>query len=481
MGTSAKNMKIKNSHLNAGFAFVIILVLILPAFSAFNLVKLSENTAQLRDREFLFMKICGDIEVQLVKKVTKIQQLGADAKTREKELLIKELNALEKHILNQYEQLCRIADSEQDKAFLASFKEQYRQFNLLKNDLIARLGVLQEQEIFLHTEQLQDRLIPLTLAIQEIRNSKINYTIDYFNTMEASASDHMMWMFILSFMLLLFILALGYYFSGIRNKIITMNKLLRLKILEKKKAEQEIRTYSLELKEMNNRKNKLISLLSHDLRSPATGLLGAAQFLHGNVDQMEKSEIKKFTQVIINSGTRLVEQLNETLIWIRSQSVKEEFNPVKLNIRKTIDKIEKQLEENIVQKNLYFFNDSSPDHTICSDQTMFESIIRNLVSNAIKFTPAKGEIRVTSNVEGECITIRVSDTGVGMSEEKKEELFKKSVESTGGTSNEKGSGIGLMLIKEFMDKHKGEIEIDSTPGKGTVVTLKFKSSGSGIC
>jgi signal transduction histidine kinase len=476
-----KKMKTRNAYLNIGFAMVILLLIILPMVAVFTVVKFSEAANNLKEKEMVFMNKCDDLEEYLVLKYMVIQQYISTEEPEQRRLLAEQTEQLEKRIEERHSELYKMASTKQEREFLAAFEERFESFKAAAYKFISPEMPGETLETLENYKALHSLFMPLTKATHEMRSKKIENTINYFDSMENTASNYMIWGILLSFVLLVLVIVLAYRFSAIRHKITEVNKLLRLKISEKRRAEQENKLYAHELEEMNDRKNKLISLLSHDLRSPATGLLGSAQFLCGNVDQMEKDEIKKFTQVIVNAGTRLVEQLNETLVWIRNQAVKEEFNPVKLNIRKTIDKIEKQLEENIVQKNLYFFNDSSPDHTICSDQTMFESIIRNLVSNAIKFTPAKGEIRVTSNVEGECITIRVSDTGVGMSEEKKEELFKKSVESTGGTSNEKGSGIGLMLIKEFMDKHKGEIEIDSTPGKGTVVTLKFKSSGSGIC
>ncbi len=226
-----------------------------------------------------------------------------------------------------------------------------------------------------------------------------------------------------------------------------------------------------QLKISNKSKDKLFSIISHDLRGPFAGLLGLGQLM---VDEYENlSEIEK-KDMIINitlAANRLFNLVENLLVWSRSQLNSIEFVPENNIVIKIIEKTTLYYTSLLEKKNLRLEIIGSDDLVAFCDSAMLSTVIRNLISNAIKFTPIGGEIKIqitkTNNSE---ILVQVIDNGVGMSADDIKNVFQLDIKvSNPGTEDEPGTGLGLMLCKEFIEKHKGSIWIESELKIGTKV------------
>jgi PAS domain S-box-containing protein len=244
-------------------------------------------------------------------------------------------------------------------------------------------------------------------------------------------------------------------------------------ITERKKAEQELKEKEAKLEKSNKTKDKFFSIIAHDLKAPFNTLLGFSNLLYENFDDYSKEEQKEFLNIIrngINSSYKLLENL---LVWSRSQRGAIKFKPEKINLHLLTNEIQKLLNQSILKKSILFENKIAGKFYVYADKDMLSTIIRNLLSNAIKFTPKGGNITLVSRLKKtiksqEYVEISVKDSGVGISEQMQSKLFDiGEAISTRGTENEKGTGLGLILCKEFVEKHNGEIWVESKVGKGT--------------
>jgi len=222
------------------------------------------------------------------------------------------------------------------------------------------------------------------------------------------------------------------------------------------------------LKELNEDKDKFFSILAHDLRTPFNALLGLSEFVIQEYNELSSDEVIKIVKDINSAGQNLFRLLENLLSWSRLTSGRADFNPEKVDLygialqavlllKQTAEKKEISL-KNSIQKNSFVF----------VDETMIESVIENLITNAIKFTPRKGSIEISSKELTDAYQISISDTGVGISEENLQKLFRMDVHFTEyGTEREKGSGLGLLLCKEHVQKNGGKIWVESEEGKGS--------------
>ncbi len=224
------------------------------------------------------------------------------------------------------------------------------------------------------------------------------------------------------------------------------------------------------LRESNAAKDKFFSIISHDLRNPFTSLLGFSQILADNIDTLNKETIKNFSQNMYDSTTRLFDLLENLLQWSRVQTGRIEYQPKKFELQEIVNNNVHLLIDNAAKKGVNLLYKIEENVFVYVDQNMINSVIQNLISNAVKFTNAGGEVKVTSNSKDDFIELSVSDTGVGMSAEEVNKLFRIDVQhTTHGTAGETGTGLGLVLCKEFVEKHGGQIWVESKPGVGTSV------------
>lgn len=239
-------------------------------------------------------------------------------------------------------------------------------------------------------------------------------------------------------------------------------------ITERKKNELKLQEYAQELKQLNADKDRFMQILAHDLRSPFNALIGLSDILIQNFQQYDASRLEGYLMMINQTHHKTFDLLEDLLLWTKSQTGKIPFNPTQLNLWELCNEVllEKRNQADI--KLIQLYNQIPSNVEVTSDKNMLKTIIRNLVSNAIKFTPSKGSI----TVDCECLTneihIHVIDTGVGISAENLEQLWSiDRIFTTTGTNNEYGTGLGLTLCKELVGKHQGKIWAQSKVGFGS--------------
>jgi len=225
------------------------------------------------------------------------------------------------------------------------------------------------------------------------------------------------------------------------------------------------------LKKSSRNKVKLMSILAHDLRSSFNKIIGFTGLLIENMKDNNITKSKKYANIIYSSSQKTLDLLDSLLNWVRFQTTEITFNPDLLSLLDVIDdvlELEKLLAEYKGISLNYF---STEDLEVYADENMLKIIIRNLISNAIKFTNSGGAIRIDSFLRKDGIEISISDTGIGIEPEIIKNIFTNhSYSSTLGTQNEKGTGKGLAICKEFIDRHQGEIWAESVLRKSS----KFK-------
>jgi signal transduction histidine kinase len=238
-----------------------------------------------------------------------------------------------------------------------------------------------------------------------------------------------------------------------------------------------IRQQKKELLELNANKDKFISILAHDLINSFTVILHYANLLCKDLDNKDIEVLKKYSNTIKNAGTNAHKLLLDLLMWARAQRNKIAFAPKEIKIKSEISEILTAFEASAKQKELELKSLVSPEVIIHADITMFHTIVRNLVSNAIKFSLPSGKIEVDVREDNKWYEISVKDTGIGINSELQKKLFRIETEfSTVGTANEKGSGLGLLICKEFIEKHGGNIWVKSEVDNGATFFFTIPKS-----
>jgi PAS domain S-box-containing protein len=239
-------------------------------------------------------------------------------------------------------------------------------------------------------------------------------------------------------------------------------------ITEKKKAEQQLRENEARLSELNATKDKFFSIISHDLRNPVHSLMGTIQILNEDINSMDTELVKRFTKNLERTVSKLNGLVEDLLNWSLLQMDAMKFNPEVLPVKQTIETSIEIIEESANSKNitLKFYIDK--DLNVIADKSMFNSIMQNLLTNAIKFSYRGNTIDVYAKKLGDQIVFMIDDKGVGIEKQELDKLFRiDSNHSSDGTENEKGSGLGLVLCKDFIEKHGGTIRVESAPGIGS--------------
>ena len=230
----------------------------------------------------------------------------------------------------------------------------------------------------------------------------------------------------------------------------------------------ERKKYQQKLEEIIASKDKFFSILSHDLRNQFSSLMGLSQILNEKGDNMPIEKKDKFISLLYTNSMNALELLEDLLNWSRSQINNIEVNKEKITLKNLVDKVIDSIQNQANLKNIEISSNILNNHKIFGDKHMISTVIRNLANNAIKFTSSGGSLTISGKTAGEYDIISVKDNGVGMPPEIIETLFRiDSKHSTLGTNKEMGTGLGLILCKEFIDKHGGEITIKSKLGHGS--------------
>lgn len=238
-------------------------------------------------------------------------------------------------------------------------------------------------------------------------------------------------------------------------------------ITERKKAEADLIA-------LNLLKDKLFSIIAHDLRSPFATLIEILNLL--KTGNLTDDEFKNFVPMISENVEYTGGLLENLLQWSKSHIKGESINPQSFDAYELIESKVKMFRKSATDKSITLVNETKPGLFVFADKDMVSLILRNLVSNAVKFCNTNDRISIVSSVDEHFTTISVIDTGVGMSKESLEKLFKADVFSTRGTHNEYGTGLGLMLCKEFAEKNGGSLFVESELGKGSTFSFTLKSN-----
>ncbi len=223
-----------------------------------------------------------------------------------------------------------------------------------------------------------------------------------------------------------------------------------------------------ELKQLNATKDKFFSIIAHDLKSPFSSLMGFAEMLALNAESKNTKEVVEYSQIIHNSTKRLLGLVENLLQWSRTQIGTTEYKPSQLDISIQTHNIVSLLRLNAEEKDIVISPKIERNLVAWADENLYNTILRNLISNAIKFSRVGSVIYVSAGVKNNMIEVSVADSGVGIRQENLERLFLvDSTFSTRGTLNEKGTGLGLVLCKEFVEINKGTIWAESELEKGS--------------
>ncbi len=246
--------------------------------------------------------------------------------------------------------------------------------------------------------------------------------------------------------------------------------LLRVRQLKKQGIllEEKVAIKTAELHDLNASKDKFFSIIAHDLKNPFNTIVGFSDILKGDLDHGNSVKVKEYAGMINSSAVQTLKLLENLLDWANSQRGKIMFTPVSLNLTELFIEEFSALDKMAIAKNIEIKSYLPDIMIINGDRNMIKTILRNLISNAIKFTPRNGKVEVNGLIGNDHIEISVSDSGIGMSKEIMSELFRIDANLlTLGTENERGTGLGLFLCKEFVEKHSGKIWVESEPGKGS--------------
>jgi len=243
-------------------------------------------------------------------------------------------------------------------------------------------------------------------------------------------------------------------------------------ITERKISDAKILETNKKLTELNAQKDKFFSIIAHDLRSPFNSIMGFSQLLVDQIIEKDYEGIEQYARIMRQSAEHAINLLTNLLEWSRAQTGRIEFKPDYLELVNFIEKIIPVFENVALQKSITIKRSLPHESLVYADKHMISTVLRNLISNAIKFTRQGGEVIVSAQrVKNEAI-VSVKDNGVGISKDQIDKLFRiDQSESTPGTNNEQGTGLGLILCKEFVEKHGGRIGVESQEGKGSLFTF----------
>ncbi len=261
---------------------------------------------------------------------------------------------------------------------------------------------------------------------------------------------------------------LGKSFNDMAERIELLVSQLEKEINTAKQAEEEIKNKNVELSKINTEKDKLFTIIAHDLKNPFITILGFTDLLFTDYFELSDEEKKYYLGEMKKSAEISHDLLQNLLQWSRAQTGRIKFNPQKLELLQIVDKNVLLLKAAAEKKQIKLLHKIPPEIYVNADEEMLNTVLRNLLTNAIKFSNKVSAISVNATAKSDFAEVSVIDSGIGMDQNTIENLFRLDAAlSTNGTDNEIGTGLGLILCKEFVEKHGGKIWAESEPGKGS--------------
>lgn len=260
----------------------------------------------------------------------------------------------------------------------------------------------------------------------------------------------------------------AYGTNQLNNPVVNSLVLNVRDVTARKNAEDALAESEARLRKLNATKDKFFSIISHDLRSPFNSIMGYSHVLERQIQQNDYEGIATYAGIIKRSSQRVLSLLTNLMEWSRSQTGRMEFNPEYVEIVELIREATELLNDSALQKSITIFRELPHNAPVFADKEMIGTILRNLISNAIKYTHPGGTIVVSTEQKPDECLVSVRDNGIGIKKDDIEKLFRIDVShTTKGTKNEAGTGLALILCKEFIDKHGGKIWAESEEGKGS--------------
>ncbi|MBL0953571.1 MAG: MASE1 domain-containing protein [Leptospira sp.] len=261
----------------------------------------------------------------------------------------------------------------------------------------------------------------------------------------------------------------------LEKKVYDRTKLLRTQIFEKTQAIEALHKSEKLLSESNRTKDIFFSIIAHDLRNPLGSFKQITELMYADFDTYTDSEKRETVFEIKKSASRVYSLLEQLLDWARTQTGNMPFRPKEINLRTIVSKITEQMTAVIQKKGIQFTVEIPEKFSfVYADSEMIQAVLRNLISNSIKFTNENGKIQISVSQEEDGVRIECKDNGVGMNSSDLEKLFRLDAQLTSiGLEGEKGTGLGLILCHEFVKLHGGEIWATSEKGKGTTVSFRL--------
>lgn len=244
-------------------------------------------------------------------------------------------------------------------------------------------------------------------------------------------------------------------------------------LLQLRKAQHQLKAQNLQLQQLNSTKDKFFGIIAHDIRSPMVALEDVGEQMAFYVKQQRTDKLERLADRVDKTTRQLNNLLDNLLSWALLQQGIIPYRPQSISITQTASEVLDLFEDNAQAKNVALENHIAKDLNVYADANTFQAILRNLLSNAIKFTPAGGKVSISTELAGDQVFIHINDTGTGIAAEKLEKLFSIDKSSEKGTAGEKGTGLGLMLVKELVALNKGKVEVVSKLNEGSSFTISL--------
>ncbi|MCD4773481.1 MAG: tetratricopeptide repeat-containing sensor histidine kinase [Bacteroidales bacterium] len=344
------------------------------------------------------------------------------------------------------------------------YYQQYSAYNdtIFKTELGKKIAELQTK----YEVSKKENQIKNLLKEKEIKELEINY--------HKKVQLYLIISVILAFLLVAMIFIVHLF-------KINVNKKLQKEIILRKKAQHELLNKNRKLAESEkeltksiNTKDKFFSIIAHDILNPFNSILGFSEILYNDFDSLSSKEVKIYSETIYNSSKNLFDLLNNLLQWSRIQVGSKSYTFEDINLKEVIEEIIIVQKLQSSEKNIQIESEISSELNVFTNKNIISLLLRNLISNAIKFTDKEGRISIVAERNNGFYEVSVNDTGIGISEENIKNLFNINTnQSTEGTDGEKGTGLGLVLCKEFVEIIGGEIWVNSELGKGSTFTFRL--------
>jgi len=351
-----------------------------------------------------------------------------------------------------------------DKRGLVSSLNQLSEIYTFLNDHKKALEFYKLSKIYadsLLSEQKNEAIAQLSEKYDSESREKEILLLQKENTIQKNMQLYLL----IIIVLLLSMIIIGYFAYRSKKKMtIALSESNRQINLQK----EELESINSKLEELLVTKDKFFSIIAHDLKSPFQGFLGILGLVDEDIKKIDDKEIQEYIILLKESAESTYQLLENLLEWSYIQRNKLVFQPVKIELRKLVEDILKHYIVFAKNKNIRLFSKLEEDFILNADKNMLETILRNLISNAIKFSRENGKVEITAKLSGNTIEINVIDNGIGIPQEFIPKLFSLTEKvSRKGTGGEKSSGLGLLLCKEYVEKHNGNIRVDSTEEKGS--------------